>query len=120
MGLGGKVLRVGAVSVLVMAVSFGGWMAWESRATETRFCTLALGITRIDGHDVFLQDGGQPGPDGCESDETTRTNRVLGLDCKIRAPDGDVVAELQPNRADGTCGIPDPGGTFPDPWPRRS
>lgn len=119
MGLGGKVLRIGAVGVLLVVAGFGGWFAWQWRSQETRFCTLGLAIVRIDGHDVFLQDSGPPGPDGCDGKETVRTNRVLGLDCKVREPDGDAVAELEPNRPDGTCGAFEPGGAYPDPWPHR-
>ncbi|HWJ63981.1 MAG TPA: hypothetical protein VNS19_18560 [Acidimicrobiales bacterium] len=119
MSLGGKVRRVGAASVLVLLVGLGGWIFLESRPTETRFCTLALGIARVDGVVVALQDGGEPGPDGCEGDETLRDMRVLGMDCKVRTPGGRVVVELQPNRPEGTCGLPEPGDALPDPWPHR-
>jgi hypothetical protein len=31
---------------------------------------------------------------------------VLGFDCTIRSPAGEVVASTTPNRNDGTCGMP--------------
>jgi hypothetical protein len=40
-----------------------------------------------------------------------------GLDCKVRQPNGDVVTELEPNRPDRTCGLFEPGGSYPSPWP---
>jgi hypothetical protein len=45
---------------------------------------------------------------------------VCGFDCRIREPDGDVVAKLVPNRSDGTCGLPGSDGreSVPDPRPK--
>lgn len=119
MGLGGKVLRIGALSVLIVAVSFAGWIRWETRDRgEATFCTLGLAITDIDGESVAIQDGGKPGDDGCGTEETLRDMKVLGMDCKLRAPDGEVVAEYVPNRSDGLCGLAGPSETIPHPWPR--
>lgn len=116
MGTGGKVLRIGAVAVIVLVAGIGIW----GRATEPgepKFCTLALGITEIDGHSAAIQDGGKPGDDGCETEDTMHDMWVIGLDCKVRASDGEVVRELVPNRDDGLCGRPDPDGEIPSPWP---
>ena len=62
MRFGGKVLRAGAVAVLAIAAGFGAWTTWVAQPAEPRFCTLALAIVVIDGHEVVQQDGGRPGP----------------------------------------------------------
>jgi hypothetical protein len=62
----------------------------------------------VDGETVALQDHSFPGRDPCDVGRTHGTGdiNVLGFDCKIRTPAGEVVASTTPNRADGTCGQP--------------
>lgn len=121
MQIGGKVPRVGALALLLVAAIGGGWFVTRSRAAEPKFCQASLAIVEIDGQSVAFQD--QTGPhedERCDFQETEDAYPVLGFDCKVREPDGEVTAELVPNRSDGTCGLPEPGGDgFPDPWPRR-
>jgi hypothetical protein len=119
MGLGGKILRVGALGVVVVALLGVAW-ARSSQPGEGTFCTMGLAIFVIDGQEVLPQDQSKPGRDGCDSDDTLPRAKVLGFDCRIREPDGDVVAKLVPNRSDGTCGLPGSDGSesVPDPWPK--
>lgn len=119
MGIGGKALRIGAVGVIVALAGLGIWVK-ANEPGEGKFCTLALGMVKVDGRWVALQDGGQPGDDGCDSQKTHRDMPTLGLDCKVRAPDGEVVKEMVPNRADGLCGRPEADETTPVPWPEAS
>ena len=121
MKLGGKVLVVGAVSVLVVVAAAGAWLWAASKGSESHFCQASLAIVEIDGRTVAPQDQTGPGEDeACDFDETESAYPVLGFDCKVREPDGEVTAELVPNRSDGTCGLPDPGDEgYPDPWPKR-
>jgi hypothetical protein len=118
MNLGGKVLTVGAVSLLIMVAGLGAF-AWSNRAQESHFCKASLAMFEIDGRSVAPQDQTGIGDDPwCDFDETEDPYPVLGFDCRIRQPDGEVTDELVPNRADGTCGLPDPGDDLPDPWPK--
>lgn len=121
MRLGRKVLTVGAAGVVLVVVGLGAWFTWAARPQETRFCTMGLAMVEIDGHEAVFQDQGGPGRDGCDFDETSRYDRTLGFDCKVRASDGEVVAEVVPNRPGGTCGLPSRDGSspVPDPWPTR-
>jgi len=48
-----------------------------------------------------------------DEDEPVLEPLVLGLDCKYRDDDGEVVATAVPNRPDGECGLPEPGGRQP-------
>jgi hypothetical protein len=119
MGIGGKILRVGALGVILVAL-VGAVSVRMSQPGEPKFCTLGLAIVTIDGHEVQFQDQAKPGRDGCDLDQTQPLARVLGFDCRIREPDGQVVVELVPNRSDGTCGLPGGGGSeaVPEPWPK--
>jgi hypothetical protein len=120
MTIGGKVLRVGAIGVVVLAVATGAWVFVSSRTQEPLFCLASLAFVEIDGRMVAPQD--QTGPtedERCDFGETEDPYAVLGFDCKVREPDGEVTLELVPNRSDGTCGLPDPDEAFPDPWPER-
>lgn len=112
MGIGGKVLRIGAVAVIVLALGSVVWLR-TTEPGEGHFCTLGLAIVEVDGQEAQLQDQAKPGRDGCDLDDTQPRARVLGFDCKVRASNGDVVVELVPNRSDGTCGQ----GSIPSPWP---
>ena len=62
----------------------------------------------VAGETVALKDHGLPGRDGCDVGRTDGAGdmNVLGFDCMVRTPAGDVVASTTPNRADGTCGLP--------------
>lgn len=113
-------VRTWVVVVLVVAISgvtgLGLWA--DRRASEPpRFCTTGLAFAEVDGRGAVLEDQGQPGPDGCDRDavpdpddvdvmvsDTDDDPLVLGFDCAVRAPDGEVVATTAPNRSDGTCG----------------
>ncbi len=114
----GKVRRLSGIAALILVITGGAWFAYAATAEpETRFCTLGLAFVQIDGETVVFQDQGSPGLDGCDDDATSRHDRTLGLDCKVRDPDGEVLRELEPNRDDGTCGLygPDDDG-FPESW----
>ncbi len=118
---GGKVLRVGALGVLLVVAVAAGWIVTSSRLEEPLFCQASLAIVEIDGRSVAPQDQTGPNEDErCDFQQTEDAYPVLGFDCKVREPDGEVTVELVPNRSDGTCGLPGPeDGGFPDPWPRR-
>ena len=120
MAIGGKVLRIGALSVLLLVAATGAWVV-RSQPGEPKFCKASLAILVIDGHEVVPQDQGNPGRDGCDFGEIAEHyDRTLGFDCKIRTADGEVETELVPNRRDGTCGLAGVGDpTIPDPWPER-
>jgi hypothetical protein len=62
----------------------------------------------VEGETVALQDRAFPGRDPCDVGRTHGTGdiNVLGFDCRVRTPAGEVVASTTPNRADGTCGQP--------------
>jgi hypothetical protein len=121
MTFGGKVLRAGAVGVIVAVAATGIWITASSRQGETRFCKASLAVVEIEGRMVAPQD--QTGPDedeGCDFDQTERGHAVLGFDCKVREPDGEVTVEVVPNRSDGTCGLPNTADEhIPEPWPTR-
>ena len=121
MPVGGKVLRVGALGVLLVISVAGGWIVTSARAGEPTFCLASLAFVDIDGRMVAPQDQTGPGEDErCDFQETEDAYPVLGFDCKVREPDGEVTVELVPNRSDGTCGLPGPEDDgFPDPWPTR-
>lgn len=118
---GGKVLRAGAVCVIVVAAVTGVWIRATSPSAETLFCKASLALVEIDGRMVAPQDQTLAGEDGrCDFDQTERAYAVLGFDCKVREPDGEVTVEVVPNRRDGTCGLPtDDDEHIPDPWPTR-
>jgi hypothetical protein len=101
------------LGLLVAVVAAGSGLLVSQRSGDARFCNAAAAIVEINGEPVFLEDQGAPGEDGCDADQAAMNATVLGQDCKLRAPGGDVIDELEPNRADGTCGQPDPGGRFP-------
>jgi hypothetical protein len=118
---GGKLLRAGAVGVIVLVAATGIWITAASQAGETRFCKASLALVEVDGRMVAPQDQTGPGEDpGCDFGETERAYAVLGFDCKVREPDGEVTVEVVPNRNDGTCGLPTTDDErIPNPWPLR-
>ncbi len=121
MHLGGKFLRVGALSLTAVVAAAGTWIVTTSAPDEPLFCQASLALVMIDGRSVAPQDQTGPGEDErCDFDQTEAGHLVLGYDCKIRQPDGEVEVELVPNRNDGTCGLPQAEGErIPDPWPKR-
>lgn len=96
-------------------MSRAGFAVWalNQEGTET-FCTLGLPIYEHDGARGTLEDNGEPGRDGCDGPDHNSLGITLGFDCKVRSPEGEVVDEVEPNRADGTCGLPGPGEEWPD------
>jgi hypothetical protein len=115
---GGTVRMIGGIAALIAVVGFGAWFA-RAATTEpdARFCTMGLPLFEIDGRTVVPQDMDPPGRDACDGEQTERGRLILGLDCKVRRPDGEVIATLEPNRDDGDCGLPDPGDDgFPSSW----
>lgn len=89
------------------------------RAPEERFCLTGGAMFHRDGTEVWLQDQGSPGDDGCDDSEVRGwgATKTLGYDCNVRASNGDELETLEPNRADGTCGLPDPPDTgYPTAW----
>jgi hypothetical protein len=121
MRFGGKILRASAASVLLVVAAAGTWIFANSQPGEARFCQASLAIFEIDGRTVVPQDQTGLGEDErCDFDQTKDGYPVLGFDCKVREPDGEVTVELVPNRSDGTCGLPGPDDEpLPDPWPKR-
>lgn len=121
MAFGGKVLRAGAVCVIVVAAAAGIWIRSTSQQDEALFCKASLAMVEIEGRMVAPQDQTGPGEDErCDFDQTEPAYAVLGFDCKVREPDGEVIVEVVPNRSDGTCGLPaTEGERIPDPWPTR-
>lgn len=106
--------------MLLVVAAAGTWIFTSSRHGEARFCQASLAIVEIDGRTVAPQDQTGPNEDEhCDFDQTEDAYPVLGFDCKVREPDGEVTVELVPNRSDGTCGLPGPDEGFPDPWPKR-
>lgn len=121
MPFGGKVLRSSAAGVVLVVAAAGTWIFATSLPGEARFCQASLAIFEIDGRTVVPQDQTGPGEDEhCDFDQTEDGYLVLGFDCRVREPDGEVTVELVPNRSDGTCGLPGPDDNrLPDPWPTR-
>ena len=118
---GGKVIRGGAVCVIVVAAAVGVWIRATSPSGEALFCKASLTLVEIDGRMVAPQDQTLAGEDErCDFDQTEGTYAVLGFDCKVREPDGRVTVEVVPNRRDGTCGLPTSDRErIPEPWPTR-
>lgn len=80
---------------------------------EERFCT--MGLSGFDRNDMFVatQDQGDRGRDGCDFHESGEPYPVAGFDCRLRAPDGEVIATLEPNSDDGTCVM---AAEYPESW----
>jgi hypothetical protein len=99
-----SVATVVAVVMVLAAVSIA--LAKRSGGFS---CAAQAPMAFVDGETVALEDHGFPGRDGCDigrTDEGAGDMNVLGFDCRVRTPAGDVVASTTPNRADGTCGQP--------------
>lgn len=106
-----------ATFVLVLA-GVGVWYATNGERREV-FCTLGRAqIQTDDGREIVLEDQGDPGPGDCDGPQVlTNGADVIGFDCRVREPSGDVVAELEPNQPDGRCGQPMDGSwSFPASW----
>lgn len=104
--------RLGLVLVLAALVAGGAWWV-SSNPGEEQLCTLGLGFRTYGTMTVVLEDQGEPGRDGCDASVPMDGSITLGLDCVLRDPGGATLDRLEPNRDDGTCGQPDPGGEHP-------
>lgn len=101
----GSVIAIGAVV---------GFAVLTDQPPTQHFCDTSLSIQEVTvaGARVLasLEDQGGPGRDGCDISEAPRigssglSGLVVGYDCKVRAGGGEVVAEVSPDRPDGTCG----------------
>jgi len=106
--------RAIVLAVAVLAVATGGSVTYlATRPGEPVFCTTGGVIFPLDGQEVWPEDQGDPGRGDCDGEKVMARAATLGFDCKLRGPGGAVVDTLEPNRADGTCGQPDPGGDWP-------
>ena len=106
--------RAVVLAVAVLAVATGGGVTYlATRPGEPVFCQTGGTIFPLDGQEVWPEDQGDPGRGDCDGSKSLKGATALGFDCKLRAPGGDVIDTLEPNRADGTCGQPDPGGDWP-------
>ena len=96
-------VRVGTlVALLVIAVA-GGFFLRESRDSgKATFCKTSLPIEQIDGKTVAVQVR-HPGSGFCTVPKTNLGQDTLDLDCKLRAPDGEVVATVKPSGNHNTC-----------------
>jgi hypothetical protein len=105
-------LRIAGLAASLLVASSFVW--WQTRPDpKPIFCKAGGVIIEIDGREVWPEDQGAPGPDHCDGSKVMSGAWALGFDCKLRAPGGRVVRSLTPNRDDGTCGQPDPGGSWP-------
>jgi hypothetical protein len=99
-----SVATVVAVVTVLTAVS----IALAKRSGGFGSCTAQGPMVVVDGETVALEDHGLPGRDVCDVGRTAGAGdmNVLGFDCRVRTPAGEVVASTTPNLADGTCGRP--------------
>lgn len=98
-----------------LVVVGGGFAVWAvSQDGTATFCTLGLPIYEHDGVSGTLEDHGMPGRDDCDGPDHSNWGVTLGFDCLVRTPEGKVIDAVEPNRADGTCGLPGPGEEWPD------
>lgn len=72
-----------------------------------KFCHPAMPIRDLDGRTVAVQDVEADG-EVCEIGGTNQGTDTLGIDCKVRAPDGTVLDTVISSRDDGTCGSDSP------------
>jgi hypothetical protein len=93
-----------AVVTVLAAVS----ITLAKRSGDFGSCAAQGQMAVVDGETVALEDHAFPGRDPCDVGRTHGTGdmNVLGFDCRVRTPAGEVVASTTPNRADGTCGQP--------------
>jgi hypothetical protein len=105
---GTRKLRTTALAALLGASIAGGVVLHRpDQPAAPKFCQASLPIREIEGRTVAIQD---KDPDGSECDlaPTNDGMATLGLDCKIRASDGTVLATLKSTRTDGACGTDSP------------
>lgn len=111
-------LPAGARRLLVIlatvTVIVGGYAVWTlNQEPSEKFCLLGRPIYTEMRFRGELEDGGSPGRGDCDGPDRYPGGLTLGLDCKVRDPDGTVRYTLKPNRSDGTCGIPGDGEDWP-------
>lgn len=111
--------RTVAACALVLAVTGAAGLLYATNLDPPHetFCT--LGLPYIQGADLSFtfEDGGSPGPGECDRSTVMPDAHVLGFDCKLRDPDGKVVAELEANQPNGSCGLPMDGSfSVPGSW----
>ena len=88
--------------LLVIAVAGGVYLRVSRQSTGATFCESGMPIRFIDGKTVAVQVRGSGAPN-CAVPETNPGWDTLGLDCKVRAPDGKVLETVKPSQVDGTC-----------------
>ena len=105
---------VSGLLALVGVMSCAGFLGEvATHHPRTVFCKVGLAGFHRGSEMIALQDNGEPGPGDCDGSPTLRTMRVLGLDCKLREPDGEVVEQLSPNGEDDTCVL---ARSYPASW----
>ena len=110
-----RFVRLSAVaSVLVTAISLGFGVKWSSEPPESHSCPYGGAGFERRGAEVWLQDQGKPGRDACDLPSNVGAELILGFDCKLRLPDGRVIAVLQANGPHGACVIP--MDSYPTSW----
>lgn len=99
-------IRAGVLALLLTATVAGAALITRDPGNET-LCQASLPFRVIDGREVAVQDKDPLGGD-CDLDQTMPGMDTLGLDCKVRSPDGTVITTLRSSRDDGTCGMDSP------------
>lgn len=101
-------LRVGILALLLCVAVATGFVRYRTDQPQTtRFCTASLPMREIDGRMVAVQDK-DPNGTKCDLDQMGYGMATLGIDCKVRLPDGTVLDTLRSSREDGTCGFDSP------------
>lgn len=94
---------VGLVVALLIVVVAGGVYFGMSRAPrKCTFCQPAIPIQHVNGKTVALQSRGTGGGP-CEVPKTNPGTNTLGLDCKVRDPNGKVLETVTSTRDHDTC-----------------
>lgn len=91
------------VTVLVIAL-VGGifYVSTHRNGVEAHVCHPALPIRMVGDRTVAVET--KPTEGGpCPIDKTNRKMDTLGLDCKVRAPNGKVIETVPRSGADNSC-----------------
>lgn len=91
------------VTILVIAIAGGVFLIVTRGPRKGTFCNPSLPIRSINGKTVALETRGSDGGQ-CEVPKTNLGMDTLGSDCKIRDPDGKVVATVKPGSGHGARG----------------